>query len=163
MAIVVPRSRMEHVQIVQNGQAIQTVLNSRGLRAVGACEQRRARAAILTAPEARRPIGRGEEHLRIFVWFGWREEEKVVEVIARKSVFRAHPAVRRILGGKEPPRRRQIITLETLRQVQNHVNVEVIDALADVFPTLAAIEASYNAAVLDAEINETRAIGMDKN
>ena len=43
------------------------------------------------------------------------------------------------------------------------MNIEIVDALADIFPGLAAVEAAHDAAMFEAEINCLRIVGVNVN
>ena len=92
-----------------------------------------------------------------------RQEKKIMEVIPGETVFGAHPAVFRSVAGEKPARTGDEIAVPACREIRNHMNIEVIDAFADVLPALAAIEAAHNPAVLETEIQSPRIIRMNMN
>src|SRR5439155_13411043 len=55
------------------------------------------------------------------------------------------------------------VAIHALGQIRDYMDVKVVDDFADIFPALAPVEAARDAAVFDAEINDDRIIGMDKN
>src|SRR5947199_10876979 len=55
------------------------------------------------------------------------------------------------------------VAIHALGQTRGYMDVKVVDAFADVFPALAPVEAARDAAMLDAEVDDARIIGMDEN
>ena len=86
-----------------------------------------------------------------------------MEVISAQAILGAYPAMLRLVACEKTASRGDEVAVLLARQIRNHMNVEVVDAFADVFPALAPVEAARDAAVFDAEINDARIIGMDEN
>jgi hypothetical protein len=83
-----------------------------------------------------------------------RQKKKIMEVIAREAVLGPDPALRRIITGEKAARGRQVVSIETVRQVGDDMNIQVIDSFAGIFPALSPVETAHDAAMLDAEIND---------
>src|SRR5687767_13209614 len=132
-----------------------------GLRAVVTFEHRRARAAVLSTPEAGRGVGGRNQHCRLLAVALRRQKKKVMKVVAGQTVFRAHPAVFWFVAGEETTGARDIVTILPFGQIRNDMNIEIVDAFAHVFPSFAAVEAADDAAVFEAEVYRAGIVRMD--
>src|SRR5690606_41917350 len=68
------------------------------------------------------------------------QEQKVVKVIACEAIFRAHPALLRFVAGEKAARGGDVVAILPIGQIRNHMNIEIVDALAHVLPALRSEE-----------------------
>ena len=124
-----------------------------------AAAEDRALRALWTVPIAGRFVRRRDQHRR----GGAGQKNKIVEIIARKTIFRALPALAGIAGFEKSASAGDKIQIFAPGRTADVMDVQIIDAAADVLPGLAAVEAANDPAMLQTDVKNVRIIGMDEN
>ena len=124
-----------------------------------AAAEDRALRALGTVPMAGRLVCRRNQHRRSSAG----QKNKIVEIIARKPVFRALPALPGSLVLKNPRALATKYKILAAWRAADVVDVQIVDAAADILPTLAAIEAADDPAMLQTDVKNVRIIRMDEN
>jgi hypothetical protein len=86
-----------------------------------------------------------------------------VKVIPGQTILGAHPTLLGFVTGEKAARCGDVISIHLPRQIGNDVDIEIIDAFADILPASAAVEAAHDSAMFDAEIDDARVVGMDED
>ena len=89
-------------------------------------------------------------------------KKQIVEIIARKTVFRALPALARIARFEKSPSAGDKIQIFAPRRAADVANVQIVDAAAHVLPVLAAVEAATVPAVLQTDVKTFESSGWTK-
>ena len=95
-------------------------------------------------------VGRGDQHRRFVAVAPRIEKKKIMKIVPRHAVLGAHPAVFGLVAGEEAAGAGDVVAIGASGKVCDHVDVEIVDAFADIFPTLAAVEAAHDAAMFEA-------------
>src|SRR5574341_1628650 len=85
-----------------------------------------------------------------------RQKDKIVKVIARKSIFGALPTIAGIAALEKSPRRGDEETILTSRGAAEVVDIEVIDAAADIPPRLSPVETADDSAMFQTYMQDAR-------
>src|SRR4051812_39913005 len=86
-----------------------------------------------------------------------------MEIISRKPLLRPLPTFGRIAGFEKSPSGRHEVEIVARRRAADVMNVQIIDAAADILPSFTVIEAADDPAMLQADVENLWIVRMDED